>query len=136
MTSPLYPDQYPLNSHCTWTTKPLPGNKTASVYVTINKVDLRDDNNVKVINKGKPLSYYTGSELLPDTVARITDNVTASIVFDSSIMNNGTGLETPGYGFSLSYRFLGNYNDKNWKVYQWINILIMNRYYSLFITTQ
>lgn len=116
MTSPLYPDQYPLNSHCTWTTKPLPGNKTASVYVTINKVDLRDDNNVKVINKGKPLSYYTGSELLPDTVARVTDNVTASIVFDSSIMNNGTGLETPGYGFSLSYRFLGNYNDKNWKV--------------------
>ncbi|XP_071126169.1 cubilin-like isoform X1 [Mytilus edulis] len=116
LTSPLYPDQYPLNSHCTWTTKPLPGNKTASVYVTINKVDLRDGNNVKVINKGKPLSYYTGSELLPDTVAMVTENVTASIVFDSSIMNNGTGLETPGYGFSLSYRFLecgASLNAKN-----------------------
>ncbi|CAC5421655.1 unnamed protein product [Mytilus coruscus] len=106
LTSPLYPDRYPLNSLCTWTTKPLPGNKTASVYVTVNKVDLRDGNNVKVMNKGKPLSYYTGSELLPDTVARVTDNTTASIVFDSSIMNNGTGLQTPGYGFSLSYRFL------------------------------
>ncbi|XP_063413011.1 cubilin-like [Mytilus trossulus] len=106
LTSPLYPDQYPLNSLCTWTTKPLPGNKTASVYVTVNKVDLRDGNNVKVINKGKPLSNYTGSELLPDTVAKVTNNVTASIVFESSVMNNGTGLQTPGYGFSLSYRFL------------------------------
>ena len=102
-TSPQFPNQYPLNGVCTWT--PKPENKTTSLYITINNIDLTNDNNITVPDSNR--TVYTGNNLPSDLVTKVTTNTTASIIFDSNTGNLGTGLEIPGQGFNLSYKILG-----------------------------
>ncbi|CAC5398130.1 CUBN [Mytilus coruscus] len=105
ITSPLYPSQYPLNYVCQWNVKP--GNKTTSLYITFNTLDMSGATTINVDVESKQVANYTGSALpASDLVTKVTSNTSASIVFDSNTGNLGTGIEIPGQGFSLSYKIL------------------------------
>lgn len=105
VTSPLYPAQYPLNSVCKWSPKPL--NKTSSLYITINSLDLAKGHKVSILNQLAPVMVYTGSNLPPDFIMKVENGSTASINFESSTVDLGTGVEDVGQGFSLLYKTLG-----------------------------
>lgn len=107
ITSPLYPAQYPLNSVCKWSPKPL--SKTSYLYITINNLDLVKGHNISILNKLVPVMNYTGSNLPPDFIMKVEKNSTASISFDSSTTDLGKGVEAVGQGFSLLYRTLGKF---------------------------
>ncbi|XP_052077702.1 cubilin-like isoform X2 [Mytilus californianus] len=115
LTSPLYPSQYPLNYVCKWNVKPV--NKTTSLYIAFNTLDMSGATTINVDVKSKQVANYTGSELpLSAFVTEVTSNTSASIVFDSNTGNLGTGIEIPGQGFNLSYRILdcgASLNAKN-----------------------
>ncbi|XP_062613995.1 cubilin-like [Saccostrea cucullata] len=108
ISSPEYPNFYPLNSNCQWSL-PVPENGSTLVYVTMDTANLTSDHSLRLQDgTGQTLWEFSGS-VLPETDAIISLNKSeselASLVFDSSSAS-GQGVGNVSTGFRANYRLL------------------------------
>ncbi|XP_048775802.2 cubilin-like isoform X2 [Ostrea edulis] len=107
LTSPAYPDLYPLNANCKWDL-PVPENGSSLVYVAMETAALVSNHALSLQDgTGKILWKFMGSKL-PTTDAVVplnkTESEVAMLVFDSS--TTGQGLDKVSKGFSATYKVL------------------------------
>ncbi|KAJ8298255.1 hypothetical protein KUTeg_024786 [Tegillarca granosa] len=106
ITSPEFPNQYPLNSRCTWKT-PLLNKKV--FYFSLNQMQLNNIHylNISMLKNSTPkqLVSYTGKTLPPDFLVSLI-NKTVIVNFDATSNGLGKKITTTDQGFDMSYRYL------------------------------
>lgn len=104
ITSPGFPDTYPLNTHCNY---PLKNVAKASLYVTLSAVQLDPLHNLTLRQNDKIIRYFrnTTSVFNNLTVDAIVPAGNLSLDFNAMATGGTTG-QMPNAGYSLSFRFL------------------------------
>ncbi|XP_060073362.1 cubilin-like isoform X2 [Ylistrum balloti] len=100
VSSPLFPNQYPLNARCKWTFIP---NKKPYILVSVQSLNLNPRHSLNVDDGKKKMSLagYTDVDLLVPTTNK------SNLVLDfNSVSSNTSGVLTTGRGFKITYTYL------------------------------
>lgn len=106
ISSPEYPNLYPLNANCEWNL-PIPENNSTFVYVAMETAALAPNHTLSLQdNTGTALWKFSGDHL-PSTDAVVNLNMSdiAQLVFDSTT-ELGQGVGKVSKGFNVSYKIL------------------------------
>lgn len=106
ITSPEYPNLYPLNANCKWNL-PIPENSSTFVYVAMETAALAPNHTLRLQDDtGTALWKFSGDHLpSTDAVVNLNESNIAQLVFDSTT-ELGQGVGKVSKGFNVTYKML------------------------------